>query len=112
MAIEVETAERIAVDDQYDIALVTVRRDQLASAVPELKASRFIPNLLFMLNNPTGAEFLAKRWVATARCSVSPVLAELAIDMSFTTLSFRNNRRRSARWTGNQALVFARSEQP
>ncbi len=60
MTIEVETAERIAVDDRYDIALVTVRRDQLASVVPELKASRSIRNLLFMLNNPTGAESLAE----------------------------------------------------
>ena len=56
---QVETAERIAADDRYDIALVTVRRDQLASAVPKLKASS-IPNLLFMLNNPTGAESLAE----------------------------------------------------
>jgi 2-dehydropantoate 2-reductase len=59
MAIKVETAERIAADARYDIALVTVRRDQLASAVPELKANRSIPNLLFMLNNPTGTESLA-----------------------------------------------------
>jgi 2-dehydropantoate 2-reductase len=56
----VETAERIAADAQYDIALVTVRRDQLASAVPELEADRSIPNVLFMLNNPTGTESLAE----------------------------------------------------
>jgi len=61
MAIKVETAERIAADAQYDIALVTVRRDQLASAVPELKADWSIPNFLFMLNNPTGTESLAER---------------------------------------------------
>jgi 2-dehydropantoate 2-reductase len=60
MAIKVETAERIAADAHYDIALVTVRRDQLASAVPELMADRSIPNLLFMLNNPTGTESLAE----------------------------------------------------
>jgi len=40
---------------------VTVRRDQLASAVPELKADWSIPNFLFMLNNPTGTESLAER---------------------------------------------------
>ena len=57
---QVETAERIAADDRYDIALVTVRRDQLASAVPELKANRSTPNLLFMLNNPSGTESLAE----------------------------------------------------
>ena len=61
MAIKVETAERIAADAQYDIALVTVRRDQLASAVPELKADWSIPNFLFMLNNPAGTESLAER---------------------------------------------------
>jgi len=60
MAIKVETAERIAANARYDIALVTVRRDQLASAVPELKADRSIPNFLFMLNNPTGTESLAE----------------------------------------------------
>jgi 2-dehydropantoate 2-reductase len=60
MAIDVETAERIAADAQYDIVLVTVRRDQLASAVSELKANRSIPNLLFMLNNLTRTESLAE----------------------------------------------------
>jgi 2-dehydropantoate 2-reductase len=33
----VETIERIAPDDQYDVAMVTVRRDQLASIVPECR---------------------------------------------------------------------------
>ena len=60
MVIEVETAERIAADARYDTALVTVRRDQLASTVPEFKANRSIPNLLFMLNNPTGTQSLAE----------------------------------------------------
>src|ERR1700730_3160209 len=56
----VETIERIAPDDQYDVAMVTVRRDQLASIVPELSASRRIPTVVFMLNNPTGSNDLVK----------------------------------------------------
>jgi hypothetical protein len=53
---QVKTAERIAADDRYDIALVTVRRDQLASAVPKLKASS-IPNLLFIEQPDRGGIF-------------------------------------------------------
>ena len=52
--IPVETAEQIAGDDDYDVALVTVRLDQLAGVLPSLRANRGIPTLLFMLNNPVG----------------------------------------------------------
>lgn len=40
---------------QNDVALVTVRRDQLAGVMPELTANWCIPTVLFMLNNPTGS---------------------------------------------------------
>ena len=60
LATQVETTERVDPDEQYDIALVTVRLDQLASAVEELQACRSIPNLLFMLNNPRGSASLAQ----------------------------------------------------
>jgi len=33
---QVETIEHLSPDDEYDVSLITVRRDQLASAVPEL----------------------------------------------------------------------------
>jgi 2-dehydropantoate 2-reductase len=56
----VATIERIDPQGQYDVALITVRRDQLATAMPELATNRQIPTLLFMLNNPTGSDGLVK----------------------------------------------------
>ncbi len=57
---QVDTTERLGPDDQYDIALIAVRRDQVASVVPELTANHRIPTLIFMLNNPTGSNGLAQ----------------------------------------------------
>jgi hypothetical protein len=57
---KVETTERLGPNDQYDIALIAVRRDQVASVVPELTANHRIPTLIFMLNNPTGSSDLAQ----------------------------------------------------
>jgi ketopantoate reductase len=50
----------LAPNDQYDIALIAVRRDQVASVVPGLAANHRIPILIFMLNNPTGSSDLAQ----------------------------------------------------
>jgi 2-dehydropantoate 2-reductase len=57
---QVKTVERLSPDDESDLALITVRRDQLASAVAELATNKRIPTLLFMLNNPTGSASLAE----------------------------------------------------
>src|SRR5580698_3257458 len=57
---KVDTTERLGPNDQYDIALIAVRRDQVASVVPELTANNRIPTLIFMLNNPTGSSELAQ----------------------------------------------------
>ncbi len=51
----VDTVERLGPNDRYDLALIAVRRDQLAAIVRELRASGQIPVLLFMLNNPIGS---------------------------------------------------------
>lgn len=51
---QVATTDRLGPDDQYDVALVTVRRDQLAGVLPGLIANQRIPILVFMLNNPLG----------------------------------------------------------
>jgi 2-dehydropantoate 2-reductase len=51
----VDTIERLRPEDHYDLALIIVRRDQLASLMSELTANRQIPTLLFMLNNPIGS---------------------------------------------------------
>jgi 2-dehydropantoate 2-reductase len=56
---EVETIERLSPKEAYDLALVTVRRDQLAAMIADIAANRSIPTLLFMLNNPSGANALA-----------------------------------------------------
>jgi 2-dehydropantoate 2-reductase len=53
--VAVPTVERLEPNDRYDLALIIVRRDQLASVVPELTANPHIPALLFMLNNPIGS---------------------------------------------------------
>ncbi len=58
--ISVEATERLGPDDKYDIALIAVRRDQLASVMPELMANRCIPTLLFLLNNPIGLASLVE----------------------------------------------------
>jgi 2-dehydropantoate 2-reductase len=54
----VGTTEQLAPEGQYDVALITVRRDQLASVMPALQANRSIPTMLFMLNNPVGSNDL------------------------------------------------------
>lgn len=56
----VDTLERLGQNDHYDLALIIVRRDQLASVVPELMANPHIPVLLFMLNNPIGSTELLR----------------------------------------------------
>ena len=56
----VDVTERLAAEDQYDVALITVRRDQLASVMPALQANRSIPAMLFMLNNPVGSGDLVR----------------------------------------------------
>ncbi len=57
---QVDTTERLGPNDQFDAALIAVRRDQVASVVPELNANYRIPTLIFMLNNPTGSSDLVQ----------------------------------------------------
>ncbi|HLW48498.1 MAG TPA: 2-dehydropantoate 2-reductase N-terminal domain-containing protein [bacterium] len=52
---QVATAERLSSDDRFDIALIAVRREQLAEITPALTANRRIPTVLFMVNNPLGS---------------------------------------------------------
>ena len=56
----VDTTERLVPDDQYDLALITVRRDQLVSVMPALQANRSIQTMFFMLNNPVGSSDLVR----------------------------------------------------
>jgi 2-dehydropantoate 2-reductase len=44
--------------DRFDLALITVRRDQLSPVVSALASNAGIPTLLFLLNNPSGSPAL------------------------------------------------------
>jgi 2-dehydropantoate 2-reductase len=52
--------ETLHAEESYDVALVTVRRDQLSSVMPALAANRNIPTVIFMLNNPLGSAALVE----------------------------------------------------
>lgn len=56
--------DRLSAEDAYDMALITVRRDQLAGILPDLVANRNIPTLVFMLNIPTGSADLVNALAA------------------------------------------------
>jgi 2-dehydropantoate 2-reductase len=56
--VQVATTERLQPDDQYDLIIVTVRRDQLSSVMSTLTANQQTPTVLFMLNNPLGSAAL------------------------------------------------------
>ena len=58
MTTHVPVVDHLAPTDHYDVVLVTVRMDQLASVLPTLAANRQIPIVLFMLNNPAGMQRL------------------------------------------------------
>jgi 2-dehydropantoate 2-reductase len=57
---QVTVTQQLNAEDKYDLALVTVRRDQLSSILPALAANRNIPTILFMLNNPLGSAALVE----------------------------------------------------
>lgn len=57
---QVAAVEKFAPDDAYDLVLVLVRKEQLASVLPLLAANRQTPNLMLMSNNAAGpGEILA-----------------------------------------------------
>ena len=53
---KVNAVDRLDPKDSYDLAVVLVRKDQLASVLPVLAANESIPSFLFMGNNPSGPE--------------------------------------------------------
>lgn len=56
----VDAVDKVAPEDSYDLALITVRRDQLAGVLPSLQANPRIPTMLFMLNHPIGSSDLVR----------------------------------------------------
>jgi len=55
----VPLVERIGPEDQYDLAVVIVRRNQVASVLPLLTAASHIPSVLFLGNNLAGSSDMA-----------------------------------------------------
>jgi 2-dehydropantoate 2-reductase len=53
-ATPVALVERLEPEDDYELVIVTVRRNQLADLLPELAANSRVSTFLFLLNNATG----------------------------------------------------------
>jgi 2-dehydropantoate 2-reductase len=56
----VTVKEKLEEDDDYDLVIVAVRANQIAAVLPMLAANHQTPNVLFIGNNPSGAEALVK----------------------------------------------------
>ena len=52
--VTVPVVEHLLEDDAYDLIVVLVRKNQVASVLPLLAAQNATPNILFMVNNPSG----------------------------------------------------------
>ncbi len=83
--------DHLAPTESYDLAIVTVRLDQVASVLPTIAANDCIPTVLFMLNNPIGMqrlEMLEPQRIVLGFPGVGGTLQEKLYDMS----SFVNSR--------------------
>ena len=54
----IDAVSAIQPDDDYDLILVIVRKSQVASVLPELRANWNTPNVLFLMNNAAGTKEL------------------------------------------------------
>ena len=52
--VTVPVVEHLHENDAYDLIVVLVRKDQVASVLPILASHKATPNILFMVNNPSG----------------------------------------------------------
>ena len=52
--VEVPVVEHLQENDAYDLIVVLVRKNQVASVLPILASHKATPNILFMVNNPSG----------------------------------------------------------
>ncbi len=53
---QVPLVDHLAPEDAYDLAIVVVRRNQIASVLPMLAQNHCIPNILFLGNNAAGTQ--------------------------------------------------------
>jgi 2-dehydropantoate 2-reductase len=54
--VSVPVVDQLREDDAYDLIVVLVRKNQMASVLPQLASHKATPNILFMVNNPSGYE--------------------------------------------------------
>lgn len=59
---KIPLTDRLNTDDFYDVIIVTVRLDQLPSAIEILKQNKQAHALMFMLNNPDNFEALPQEF--------------------------------------------------
>lgn len=52
--------EQLSPDDVYDLVVVLMRKQQVATILPALAANKRIPTILFMVNNASGLD----EWVS------------------------------------------------
>jgi 2-dehydropantoate 2-reductase len=52
--VPIPVVERLREDDAYDLIVVLVRKNQVSSVLPTLASHHNTPNILFMVNNPSG----------------------------------------------------------
>ena len=52
--VTVPVVEHLHENDAYDLIVVLVRKDQVSSVLPILTSHKATPNILFMVNNPSG----------------------------------------------------------
>ena len=52
--VQVPVVEHLHEDDAYDLIIVLVRKNQVSTVLPTLSSNRKTPNILFMVNNPSG----------------------------------------------------------
>ncbi len=60
LSVGVRFVEALGPDDAYDLAIVLVRKSQLAGVLPLLAANRRIPSVLFMVNNAAGPDDIVR----------------------------------------------------
>ncbi|MEO0686495.1 MAG: 2-dehydropantoate 2-reductase N-terminal domain-containing protein, partial [Cyanobacteria bacterium J06649_11] len=50
----VKVVEQLSPEDSYDLIIVAMRKNQVSAILPILSANKGTPNVLFMVNNPSG----------------------------------------------------------
>lgn len=50
----INVVEQLSPDDAYDLIVVAMRKNQVAAVLPILSAHQHTPNVMFMVNNPSG----------------------------------------------------------